>query len=164
MADNYDFSGGPWIIEEWNKGVEISLIPNERFWGDVPKLDKVVFRLVTDTSAEFQAFKAGEVLAIYPQPQLDAVEQIQSGISGAESTFTADTGNLEALWIHNGRPPFDSKAVRQALAYALDRDAIVDRLFGGLDIHEASQSFNPPIVGTSPISRRSRVTHLISTR
>lgn len=147
MKDGYTFSGGPWIIEKWAKGVEIRLVPNDNFWGEKPRLDKVVFRFVADTSAEFQAFKANEVLGIYPQPQLDVIAAIDAGLPDANTSFSANTGNLEALWIHNGKFPFDSLAVRQAFAYALDRDAIVNRLFGAIDVTEASQAFNPPILG-----------------
>jgi peptide/nickel transport system substrate-binding protein len=145
MANGYDFSGGPWLIEEWNKGVEIVLVPNDAYWGDVPKLDSVTFRFVTDTAAEFQAYQGGEVEAIYPQPQLDVVDAINAGIDG-NSSFTAETGNIEALWMNNAEFPFDSVAVRQAFAFSLDRDAVVEALFGGLDITEASQSLNPPIM------------------
>jgi len=147
MANGYDFSGGPWIIEEWAKGDSVTLIPNDNYWGEKPLLDSVVFRFVADTASEFQAFNAGEVSMIYPQPQIDVIDQINAGLSGAESFFTPETGNIEALWMNNAAFPFDSLAVRQAFAYGLDRDAIVERLFGGLDINEASQSLNAPIVG-----------------
>ncbi|HMJ76849.1 MAG TPA: ABC transporter substrate-binding protein, partial [Iamia sp.] len=141
MINGYDFSGGPWIIEEWNKGSEVVLVPNENYWGDVPKLESVTFRFVTDTAAEFQAYQAGEVQGIYPQPQLDVIESINAG--GEElgnSNFTSNTGNIEALWMNNAEAPFDSVAVRQAFAYSLDRDAIVEALFGGIDVTEASNA------------------------
>jgi peptide/nickel transport system substrate-binding protein len=147
MVNGYDFSGGPWIIEEWNKGSEVVLVPNENYWGDVPKLESVTFRFVTDTAAEFQAYQAGEVAAIYPQPQLDVIESINAG--GEElgnSSFTPNTGNIEALWMNNAAPPFDSVAVRQAFAYSLDRDAIVEALFGGIGVTEASNALDPPIM------------------
>jgi peptide/nickel transport system substrate-binding protein len=145
MTDGYDWSGGPWI-GEWNRGSDVTLTPNPNWYGPKPKLAKVIFRFLANTSAEFQAFKNGEVLAIYPQPQLDAIDQITSGIEGAESVYTADTGNIEALWMNNAKFPFDSLAVRQAFAYSLDRDAIVNRLFGGLGVTEAVNSLNPPIL------------------
>jgi peptide/nickel transport system substrate-binding protein len=104
----------------------------------------VTFKLVTDTAAEFQAYKAGEVELIYPQPQLDVVDAINAGISG-NSSYTAETGNIEALWLNNAKFPFDSVDVRQAFAYSIDRDKVVEALFGGLGITEASQSLNPPI-------------------
>jgi peptide/nickel transport system substrate-binding protein len=145
MVNGYDFSGGPWIIDAWNKGSEVVLVPNDKYWGDVPKLDSVTFRFVTDTAAEFQAYQAGEVQAIYPQPQLDVIDSINAGVEGNNS-FTANTGNIEALWMNNAEAPFDSVAVRQAFAYSLDRDAIVESLFGGIDVTEASNALDPPIM------------------
>jgi peptide/nickel transport system substrate-binding protein len=145
MANGYTFSGGPWMLESWNKGVDMTIVPNPNYWGEQPKLDKVVFRLIGDTAAEFQAFQAGEVDAIYPQPQLDVVDAIEAGLEG-NSSYSAETGNFEALWLHNGKPPFDSLAVRQALAYSLDRGAIVEALFGGLGITEPLQTINAPIL------------------
>jgi len=145
MVNGYEFSGGPWIIEAWNKGSEVVLVPNENYWGTVPKLESVTFRFVTDTAAEFQAYQAGEVAAIYPQPQLDVIDSINAGVEGNNS-FTANTGNIEALWMNNAEAPFDSVAVRQAFAYSLDRDAIVEALFGGIDVTEASNALDPPIM------------------
>jgi len=148
MTDGYDFSAGPWVIEAWTKGESITLVPNDGYWGDdKPKLDKVTFKFVTDTSAEFAAVKSGEVLVAYPQPQLDAIEQINAGLPGVQSSSNARTGNLEALWLNNSKPPFDSEAVRQALGYALDRDEIVKALFGGIGVEEAAQALEPAIVG-----------------
>jgi len=148
MKDGYEFSGGPFMLKEWKKGDSITLVPNENYWGSKAKPDEVVWKFVPDTSAYFAAFKAGEVLAIYPQPQIDAIEEINAGLSGArEPLVTARTGNLEALWMNNNAFPFDSVPVRQAFAYSLDRDAVVKRLFGGIGVDKAVQSLNAPIVG-----------------
>ena len=146
MSNSYTWSGGPWMIEKWEKGVEIVLVPNENWWGEAPKLDKVIFKVQADTAAQFQAFKNGEVSMIYPQPQLDVVDQIEAGLEGAQSSFAADTGNLEALWMNNEVAPFDDPNVRKAVAYAIDRDAIVARLFGALGVDKAMQTLNPPIL------------------
>lgn len=146
MSNGYSWSGGPWKIEKWEKGVEIVLVPNDNFWGDRPKLDKIIFKIQGDTAALFQAFKNGELSMIYPQPQIDAVQQLEQGLPGAQSDISADTGNLEALWINNAAAPFDDAAVRQAFAYALDRDAIVERLFGGVGVTKASNTLNAPVL------------------
>ncbi len=82
MKDGYTCSGGPWKMESWEKGVALTLVPNDKYWGQKPLVDKVVMKFITDTAAEFQAFKAGEVDAIGPQPQLDAVDQIKAGLPG----------------------------------------------------------------------------------
>jgi peptide/nickel transport system substrate-binding protein len=146
MKDGYTWSGGPWLIQSWQKTVSVTLVPNPNYWGPKPHLDKVIFQFVPDTAAEFQAFKTGQVLAIYPQPQPDAVAAIQGGLPDSNSFYTADTGNLEALWFNNGKFPFDSKAVRQAMGYALDRNAIVQRLFGPLGVKNPMQTLDPPIL------------------
>src|SRR5947209_12920508 len=82
-TDGYTWSGGPWMMPPggWQKGTQITLVPNPNYWGTKPKLDKIVYKIIKDTSAEFQAFKAGETMLIYPQPQPDAVDQIQAGLT-----------------------------------------------------------------------------------
>ncbi|MFK0239255.1 peptide ABC transporter substrate-binding protein [Microbacterium sp. NPDC090281] len=146
MSDGYDFSGGPWKIEKWTRGTSVTLVPNEKYWGEKPHLDKVTFLFLPDTTAAFQALKSGQVSALYPSPQLDAINQIEAGLPGIKSQVDARSGNLEAIWLNNSAAPFDSAAVRQALAYSIDRDAIVKRLFGALGIDKAQQSFNTPMV------------------
>ncbi len=146
MANGYDFSAGPWVIEAWEKGSQITMVPNEKYYGEKPKLDKVVFRIQADTSAEFSAFKSDQVSMIYPQPQLDVVEQVNKGIPNTQKIISTVTGNFEMLWFNNSKPPFDSKAVRKAVAYSLDRTALVKRLFGGLGLEEPLNVANAPLV------------------
>ena len=54
--DGYTFSGGPFKLAEngWKKGDSISLVPNDKYWGDKPKVDKVVFKFLEDTVAQFK--------------------------------------------------------------------------------------------------------------
>ena len=146
MKDGYTFSGGPFKLEKWEKGVSVTLVPNTKYWGEQPKLDKVVFQIIPDTAQEFNAFKSGEVLAIYPQPQIATVDAMAQGGLDATQIVSTKTGNLEALWMNNAKAPLDSKAVRQAIAYGLDRDALVKALFGGIKVDKAVHSLNPPIV------------------
>lgn len=143
--DGYTWSGGPWFAK-WNKGANIVLTPNPKYWGPKPHLDKVVFTFETDTAAEFQAFKSGQVQAIYPQPQLDVVDEIKAGLTGARTQYNTVTGTVEALWPNVARFPFTSKAVRQAFAYSLDRAAIVKKLFGALGVAAPANSLNPGVL------------------
>ena len=146
MKDGYAWSGGPFKIQSWNKGVEVDLVPNPNYWGPKPKASKVTFKFLTDTAAEFQAFQGGEVDAVYPAPQPEAVRAIKAGLTDADSVVNADTGNIEALWMNNAAFPLDSVPVRQAIADSIDRDAIVRLLFGALGVTHATNSLNPPIL------------------
>lgn len=145
MKDGYDFSGGPWKIEAWVKGTSVTLVPNENYWGEQPKLDKVTFQFITDTAAAFQALKSGQVQALYPTPQLDAISQIEAGVPNTNIKVEPETGNSEALWINNEAFPFDDVAVRKALAYSVDRPAIVEKLYGKLGVTDVQQSFLTPL-------------------
>lgn len=147
MKDGYGWSGGPWIIQDWKRGTSVTLVPNDKYWGAKPHLDKVTFQFITDTAAAFQALKSGQVDALYPSPQLDVLSQIKAGIPATKSQVDSVTGNLEAIWLNNAKFPFDSQAVRQALAHSIDRDAITQRLFGTIGVDHAAQSFFTPIIG-----------------
>ncbi|WP_439680684.1 peptide ABC transporter substrate-binding protein [Embleya sp. MST-111070] len=146
MKNGYGFSGGPWKIASWIRGTSVTLVPNERYWGPKPHLNKVTFQFTTDTAAEFQAFASGQLDALYPTPQLDVLSQINSLGGSADMQVETRTGNLQALWMNNAAFPFDSKAVREAFAYSIDRAAIVRKLFGSLGVTAPAQSFLSPLV------------------
>lgn len=126
MKDGYTWSGGPWKIETWTKGQEVRLIPNENYFGTKPNLDALVFRFIPDSAAEASAYRTGQVRMINPQAQLELAE-----LRNVPDTEFMTTTSLsyEAVWFNTEKPPLDSKAVRQALAFSTDRQAVVDALF-----------------------------------
>jgi peptide/nickel transport system substrate-binding protein len=156
MKDGYTWSGGPWKIDHWTKGVEVEIVPNPNYWGKKPNLASVTFRFITDTAAEQQDFKSGQVVATYPQAQPG-----QEALKGTPGTsFDAVSGlDFEGLWFNTAKAPLDNVSVRQALAYATDRNAIVQQLFAPIqpDI-KPIQSFFTPGFGslyTTPFSKYS---------
>jgi peptide/nickel transport system substrate-binding protein len=145
IKDGYTWSGGPWIAK-WNKGTSIVLTPNDNYWGDKPHLDQVTFRFQKNTAAQFDNFKNHQLDAIAPNPSLEVNEAVEAGLPGATIAASAKTGSVEALWFNNGRPPFDSVAVRQAVGYAIDRETLVSELFGPLGVKEPANSLNPYVL------------------
>jgi peptide/nickel transport system substrate-binding protein len=139
MTDGYDWSGGPYI-GKWTRGSDITLTANPNWYGPKPKINTVVFQFITETTAEAEAFKTGQVDAAYPSPQDGTAELFD--VPGARHFVNARTTSLEGLFINTGRSPFQSKKVRQAIAYSLERNAIVKNLFGVLGVTKASQSLN----------------------
>jgi len=130
MKDGYAFSGGPWLLQGgksgWKKGKSITLVPNPNYWGTKPSIAKVVFQFVGESSAELQAVTTGQVVSAYPQPSTGALDTLDKHSNLA---YSVDAGNqYEGLWINSRAFPFDSKAVRQAVGYALDRQAIVTQI------------------------------------
>ena len=82
--------------------------------------------------------------SIYPQAQLE-LEPSSRRLPDTEFDVIDRAVNYEALWFNTAKPPLDDSKVRQALAYAIDRDAIVNALFGPVqpDI-EPIQAFMTP--------------------
>ena len=127
MKDGYKWSGGPWVIDTWTKGQEVVLTPNPNYYGKKANVDKVVFKFITDTAAESQAYKTGQIAMFYPQAQLELTELFTLPNTKHDVVTSL---SYEALWFNTQKPPLDDKNVRLALAYATDRDAIVNSLFG----------------------------------
>ncbi|MDQ6617001.1 MAG: ABC transporter substrate-binding protein [Actinomycetota bacterium] len=131
MKDGYAWSGGPWELAPggWTRGESIKLVPNPNYWGKKPDLASVTFRIFTDATAELQAYTGGQVLAAYPAP-----EPPSAGYRAAATTLFSVTGGLdfEALWFDVERAPLTAKAVRQAVAYSLDRSTLGNPLLGSV--------------------------------
>ena len=112
--------------EGLEEGQEHHARPEPAYWGTKPQIAKVVFQFVTESAAELQAVKTGQVVAAYPLPidgALDSLDQ-QSNLA-----YTVSYGNTyEAFFVNAKAFPLNSQAVRQAIAYSTDRQAIVDQI------------------------------------
>ena len=94
----------------------------------------MVFKFESDTAAEFQAFNSNQLQAIYPQPQIDVVDAIKAGIVERQHADQRQHGLRRSIWLNNAQAAVHRQAVRQALGYAIDRDAVVKQLFGKLGV------------------------------
>jgi peptide/nickel transport system substrate-binding protein len=154
MKDGYSFSGGPWRLDHWTKGSEIKLVRNPSYWGKKPNLSSVTFKIITDTAAEQQDYKSGQILASYPQAQPGG-----QALKNTPGTYFDAVTSLssEGVFFNVEKPPLTSQAVRQALAYATDRDAIVEQLFAPIQPGiKPIQSFFTPAFGkvyTEPFAK-----------
>jgi ABC-type transport system substrate-binding protein len=123
-------ASGPFKIASYTKGQNIVMVRNSTFFGKKPSITRITFKFVTNTDSEIQAVRGGEVDTIYPQPQLQLAQlRGQSGLriqSNAGSTLEHIDMNTGAK-ISN--PLLKQKWFRQAIAYSLDRRAMVRQLF-----------------------------------
>jgi peptide/nickel transport system substrate-binding protein len=129
LKDGYAFSGGPWMLDGgtrgWDQGKSLTLVPNPKYWGTKPKIGKVVFQFIPESAAETKALTTGQVLAAYPTPQTGMLDEFDK----AHLDYEVGFGNqYEGLWLNADQWPMNSKAVRQSLLYATDRQAIVDQI------------------------------------
>jgi peptide/nickel transport system substrate-binding protein len=125
---------GPFKLQSYVKGQSLTMVRNPTFFGKRPSLDKITFVFRTDTNTEIQAIRGGEVDAIYPQPQLQlAALRGQSGLRVQTHAGTT----IEHLDINTGagnsNPLLGQRWFRQAIAYSIDRQAMVKQLFRTLN-------------------------------
>ncbi|TCT05438.1 peptide/nickel transport system substrate-binding protein [Tepidamorphus gemmatus] len=121
---------GPFRFAEWVPGDRIVLTRNPDYWGEPVALERATFKIIPDPAAAVAAMMAGDVDAFANFPAPEAIPQFE-----ADPRFTVVIGSTEGetiLAINNGRPPFDDLKVRQAIAHAIDRQAIIEGAMFGL--------------------------------
>ena len=120
---------GPFNFDNWVQGDRIELRRNPDYWGEAVQLEGATFQVVPDPAAAVAAMMAGDLDAFPNFPAPENMTQFE-----ADSRFTVKIGTTEGetiLAVNNGKPPLDDIKVRQAIAHAIDRQAIIDgAMFG----------------------------------
>ncbi len=131
---NKPIGTGPFKFIEWKRGQYIRFDRNEDYWKEgLPYLDRIVTRFIPDASTRTAAIETGEVhyAAFNAIPNVDAKRLAEiPGITVTTKGYEM-INPLMMMEINIKVPPFDKKEVRQAVAYALDRQFIVDNIFFG---------------------------------
>ena len=115
---------GPYKLGEWVKGDHVTLVKNDTYWGTAPSIEKVVIKFISDPTAAVASILAGDVDAFGGFPAPEALTQIK-----ADPRFQVIVGTSQGetvLAMNDGKAPLDNVKVREAIAHALDRKAIID--------------------------------------
>jgi peptide/nickel transport system substrate-binding protein len=131
MLDSYKFSGGPFKLDSFD-ATQATFSPNAKYWNKdrIPFVDKVIFKPLADSDTELNAVKAGEVFAIYPQASPGIKDQAAQ--SNLKLEFAPGV-SYEAIYmdqnsLQNPNTVFNDKTVREAVMFAIDRQAILDQV------------------------------------
>ncbi len=127
MQTSYPFSGGPWILKSWSKQQAV-LVRNTKYWvkDHIPLLDQVTFVPREDQTTETNSLLTNEVQAIYPQPSPGMGKTLSAqGIKVSKGSGTT----YEGLWMNQSAFPFNDPKVREAFAYAVNRQGVVDAIY-----------------------------------
>ncbi|MCP5156154.1 MAG: ABC transporter substrate-binding protein [Ectothiorhodospiraceae bacterium] len=131
---NQPIGSGPFKFVEWKKGQYIRLDRNPSYWKKgQPYLDRIVARFIADPSTRTAALEKGEAhfAAMGAVPFNDAKKLAEN--SGLTVTTRGHEmfSPLAELLLNTTRKPLDDKRVRQAIAYAMDRQFIIDNIWFG---------------------------------
>jgi peptide/nickel transport system substrate-binding protein len=118
---------GPFVFEEFAAGEKVVLKANKDYWKGTPKIDKVIFRPISEASTRIASLKTGEVdiVSAIPPNSLKDLE------SNPDIKTTAKTGVMLYMGLDTFTAPLDNIKVRQAINYAIDKDTIVKSILLG---------------------------------
>ncbi len=127
---------GPFMFVEGQLDDQIVLERFDDYWGGAPDLEpvgpacveRVVFRIIPESSTRVAALLAGEVDIIQAVPAeiIDTLAQTPGVV-----VKTAPSTEPQWLQLNVTDPLFEDVAVRQALNYAVDKDLIIEAIYGG---------------------------------
>jgi peptide/nickel transport system substrate-binding protein len=126
-----DWSAGPFKFENYSPEQSVTMVPNEEFWGEQPKVDEIVVIFGLEPEALPEAFENGEIDLAYPQPQVDLVQRLEE-LPEIENQINFGL-SYEHIDFNLLNPLLADKAVRQAIAWGLDREELVARTVAQFD-------------------------------
>jgi peptide/nickel transport system substrate-binding protein len=137
---------GPFVVDSFSPGEELTLSPNEGYYGDVPVLDELVYRVIPEVSSRLAALQAGEIQATWGIPDdqlatLEAVDGLTTEMIPATSVIT--------MWFNSGRDTLASAEVRRALWKGVDFATIISALYPRTG-QPADSVVAPAILGYAP--------------
>ncbi len=124
---------GPFMFKEWVKGDHLTVVANPKYWRKgYPKLAQITFKFMTEATTRVAAVQTGEIdiaprLTEEDAATLDGKDNLNVLTYPVDRIYYVAFNNVNS---GKGTPIMDAK-VRQALAYAIDVQTIIDKIFSG---------------------------------
>lgn len=126
---------GPWMVSSYVADEKAELVPNPYYYGEKPKVDKLIFRTVSDGQSRMMALQSHEAdisLSDLPSESSQLVEQNDN------LDFLTVDGTMGFYFMFNqDNPVFQDENIRKAFNYALDKETIARDIFNGAAIPAA---------------------------
>src|SRR3954465_4850778 len=136
--DGKAVSDGPFLLTNYTKGQGSTLKVNPFWYGKKPKLNEVVFKIITDTNTEVQAMRGGEVDTINPTFGINPLPlTTTTGVADKQAPglwYNQVTGlfqeHIDIQFGKQGQPLLRAPWMRQALMMGIDRTSIIKTVYG----------------------------------
>jgi peptide/nickel transport system substrate-binding protein len=131
---------GPFKFVERVRGDHITVQKNENYWkAGLPKLDKIIYKGIEDENVQYQNLQSGELDLIDSIPFVE-FKDLQN--SGDYKVSIVPGLGYQGIWLNVKQPPFDDKALRQAVYRLVDRQAIVKAVLRNIGGSPANSPFS----------------------
>lgn len=134
---------GPFMLQSWTPNAEVVLTRNPQYWQKGrPYLDRLVFKIIPDSQVRVLSLQKGEVDLVL-HPDIKSAKDVRKDPGIVASSTPGWNWDFQQFNLLPGRTPPDfptrNKLVRQAISYAVDREAIRQQIYYG----EATVTDNP---------------------
>ncbi len=129
-GDPIGSASGPYRIKEHVRDVKIVLEANPMYFGEKPKTKTIVINFYETSATLRMALETGEIDMIYKGISPVDLEGLKKNPD--VKVYMSASPKIRYLVINVKKPPFDNLNVRKAIAYAVDRQKIIDYVFPGL--------------------------------
>ena len=121
---------GPYMVEKFERNAFVRLKANENYWGGAPEFKSVTIKFVTDAASRVAEVESGNahVTLEMPYEEFDRLKE-KSGIMGT----AAPVSDIGMIFINDIEVMTDPN-VRMAMAHAIDKQLIIDRLLSGYGV------------------------------
>ncbi|GAE26742.1 dipeptide-binding ABC transporter [Halalkalibacter wakoensis JCM 9140] len=132
---------GPFKFVSWNPGVEVVLEANPDHFEGAPNVDQIIFKPITEPQTRLAELEAGNMDLIVNVPPDDLAR-----LEADDSLQIIEQAGMHVWWtsFNTQREPFNDVKIRQAINYAINKEAIVDGILQGTG--EVANSPVPPVV------------------
>lgn len=113
---------GPFRLESWERGARVVLSRHDAYWAGAPRIRQAIYVPIIEAQARLAAIKTGEIDLTMDVPP-DSLDDLRRD----PNVVVAET-NSSAVWfivLNTRHPGLKDKRVRQALNYAVNKDAII---------------------------------------
>ena len=124
---------GPYMLHHWTEDEETLLVRNENYWGEKPKLKKILVKQIKEETNLYNLLRRGDLDMAHPntlmvEHSVALMKEKGKGGIVVDEDFSYTIAHIE---INCAREPFDNVLARRALAHAVDYDVVVNKLMKG---------------------------------
>ena len=123
---------GPYKFEKWESGQRLTLVANDDYFRGRPHLDRQVMKIIPDLNAQMMELMGGHIDTMGLTPDQYEEKKADPGFTAQYNMFRYPAFAYTYLGFNFEDPRFQDRRVRQAIAYALDKQEIVDGVLLGL--------------------------------
>lgn len=136
---------GPWKVEKYTKDKQTTFVKNNNYWGEKPKVDKLVFKVIPDPQTRVLALQSGEIDLSGGQMGTIPMESLNLLKKNSELKVLSTEGTTSYFLIFNDKNKiFNDNKVRKAINYATNKKEIVKNLFDKIG-NPAKGLFQPTV-------------------